>query len=92
MAGVRIEWMKRKTALLIIMALPILAFGVYVIGYFAVSEESTAYKFEDTIRIRYFQSKRMEWAYGPAVKTEAFLTGWDVTSRQANRPQPHANQ
>jgi hypothetical protein len=84
--------MKREAVLLIIVVLPILAFCTYVVGYFTLSETSTAYKFQDTIRIRWFDSEWLESVYRPAVNAEAFLTGWNVTSRQASsrkRASPH---
>src|SRR6185369_7712187 len=69
-----------------------LSFVAYVGGYFVFNEETSAYRGKDTRRIRFFDSEWLERLYSPAVKAEAFITGWDVTSRQAssrNRSSPN---
>jgi hypothetical protein len=83
--------MSRESILFTALAVPFLSLVVYVGGYFACSEMSIAAKGLDTILIRWFDSEWLERAYGPAVKAEAFLTGWNVSSRQTSSLQPLAD-
>jgi hypothetical protein len=74
--------MRRDALIVIAFAVPALSFVAYVVGYFVLSQESTAYKFENTVRVRFFATESLARLYAPAVRVEAYLTGWEVSAQQ----------
>jgi hypothetical protein len=72
--------MSREAKYFILVAVAFLAVAFYIGGYFAVTKTSAILQMENSSKIRWFDSEFLEWLYTPAVRAEAFLTGWDVTS------------